>query len=686
MTNPIPASNFLKKAALFFNFLILLQAILLTAAFSWDRPFNNAANWGGTGLMEIPTARILEDGDIRIGYAQASPYRWYTGGMGIFPGLEFSGRYTEITNVPTNLGDDFGAYKDKAFDLKYQILPESRILPAIAVGLHDFHGTRLFPSEYLVISRQIFPFDFSIGLGTDRLKGPATLPFWDEVGLFGGVEWAIHPRLHFLVEYNPIEYEKDRKKGVPEGSTSPVNVGFRINMTPQIGLGVSWQRGDTLGLMCHLQLNLGEPMTSKRPDPPLWTSIDRRPLNKRDPKEMVQRIQAAMKAAGFQNVSVYTNGDTLTAEFENTKYLSNQKAAGRVLRILLFHSPVETQKLSAVFKRRQMPFLKVSVSPEHLEKFIFDEIPENVFFEILSVETVAAHTGHGQQNFFKTEETSESDTSWGVKPMFQPYLNDPSGVFKFRAGIQPWATATIWKGGTGHFRYSIPFYSDVTSSNIPLPDAARSDSWKYLDDDLSLNQLFFDQVFRLSKKTFGRVSAGYFESMYAGVNGEILHFWGDGRLALGVEGDWVRKREPGISLGMTDFEYHTILGNIFYYIPGVNITLNAKYGRFLAGDVGWRLQLGREYENGLAFGFWYSFTDTDDLEPGYNKGYHDKGVFITIPARMFYDYETNVKYGYAISPWTRDVAATVYHRQRLYNLGTDLMPVKFRKNLEKIKE
>ncbi|MBW2643428.1 MAG: YjbH domain-containing protein [Deltaproteobacteria bacterium] len=48
--------------------------------------------------MEIPTARVLEDGVMRIGYAQADPYRWYTGGMGIFPGLEFSGRYTEMTN------------------------------------------------------------------------------------------------------------------------------------------------------------------------------------------------------------------------------------------------------------------------------------------------------------------------------------------------------------------------------------------------------------------------------------------------------------------------------------------------------------------------------------------------------------------------------------------------------------
>jgi hypothetical protein len=56
---------------------ILLWLMVATDAFSWDRPFNNPANWGGTVLMEIPNARILEDGVVRLGVAQALPYRWY---------------------------------------------------------------------------------------------------------------------------------------------------------------------------------------------------------------------------------------------------------------------------------------------------------------------------------------------------------------------------------------------------------------------------------------------------------------------------------------------------------------------------------------------------------------------------------------------------------------------------------
>ncbi len=177
--------------------LLLTQIFFAAPAYPWDAPFDRAANWGGTGLMEIPTARILDDGVIRASVAQALPFQWYGGGMGVFPGVEFTGRFTAITNIPSGLGPGYGSNKDKAFDLKYQILPESRWLPALAVGWNDFVGTALFESQYVALSRQIFPFDFTVGYGTKRFNGP-----------FAGIEVSLHPRLHFMAEYNPINYAR----------------------------------------------------------------------------------------------------------------------------------------------------------------------------------------------------------------------------------------------------------------------------------------------------------------------------------------------------------------------------------------------------------------------------------------------------------------------------------------------
>ena len=64
-------------------------------------------------------------------------------------------------------------------------MPESKWFPALAIGLHDFHGTKLFEAQYVALSRQIFPLDFTIGLGTKRLKG-AKIPFTDKVVFSAG--------------------------------------------------------------------------------------------------------------------------------------------------------------------------------------------------------------------------------------------------------------------------------------------------------------------------------------------------------------------------------------------------------------------------------------------------------------------------------------------------------------------
>ena len=637
--------------------------------------------------MEIPTARVLEDGEIRIGIAQALPYRWYTGGMGIFPGLEVSGRFTQIVNVGTRLPGQ-GTYKDKAFDLKYQILPESKKFPAVAIGIHDFHGTRLFPAEYLVLSRQFFPLDITVGLGRKRLKGPVSFPLWDELGFFGGIELAVNDWLHLFAEYNPIKYEKDigpAGMAIPGGARSPINAGIRMKVLPGIDLGISYQRGDTMGFMCHMQFELGKPMLPKKPDPPLKYSIDRRPISERGLKETVEKIHEAIHKAEFERVCVYSNGTELNAAFENTKYLSNQKAAGRVLRILLYHSPKDMHKLTVTLRRRRLSLLRVSVKPDHLEGYLLGKIPQDIFNKLIEIEIAPGGLDAEHEDFVKTAEDKGLDYRFGVKPDFGTYLNDPSGVFKYRLGIKPYAITSLWKGASAYARYDIPFYSNIWSSNVPQPNTIRGDSWKYRGRDYSFDRLVFDQTIRFSKRIFGRLSFGYFDSMYGGIGGELLAFLGDGKLALGIESDWVKKRKPETQFEFMDLECHTVLGNAYYSIPGIDVTLHAQYGKFLAGDRGWLFNVSREYDTGVVVGFWYSFTDTDDLT-GFNRGYHEKGVFLNLPVRMFLNRDSSSRYHYALSPWTRDVAATVGHWQDLYGLGGDLMPANFEKDIPELKD
>jgi hypothetical protein len=640
--------------------------------------------------MEIPNARILEDGIVRVGAAQALPYRWYTGGMGILPGLELSGRLTEMTNIPA-LGPDYGAYKDKAFDLKYQILPESKQIPAIAIGINDFWGTRLFPSEYLVISRQYYPFDITLGIGSKRLEGSLSLPFLDDFGFFGGFELALNERLHFMAEYNPIDYEKDKggSRAVPEGAKSPINFGIRARLLTGINLGLSYQRGNTLGMMLHVQTELGEPVLPHAPDPPPLLPVDQRSFNERDQKKMIEKIHDTIKEAGFTDIVVYTDGIDIVAEFANNRYFSNQKAVGRVLRILLFHSPKEAGLLIAVVKKQNIPILRISVRPEHLEKYLLGEISDDIFFEKLMEISVTRRSVELREGEYLQTKKDREFFNFSINPDIDYVWNDPSRFFMYTLGIKPSVTANLWNGGSAYIRYNQPLYSNIYSPLVAsLPsDVVRSDISRYWGNKKgNLDRLIMNQTFRLSEKGFGRVSLGYLEEMYAGIGGEVLYFPGEGKMAFGVEGDWVRKRFPEELFELMDVKRYSILGNAYYYYHGLDMTFHAQYGRFLAGDRGWMFDISRQYRTGLTVGMYVSFTETDNIKPDFNKGYNNKGVYLSLPFRTLMSQESVETYDYALAPWTRDVGQTVFHWQNLFGLVKDLMPAKFKTKLNDIKD
>ena len=117
------------------------------------------------------------------------------------------------------------------------------------------------------------------------------------------------------------------------------------------------------------------------------------------------------------------------------------------------------------------------------------------------------------------------------------------------------------------------------------------------------------------------------------------------------------------------------------HASGVGLDLfHARYGRFLAGDVGLMLDINRQYDTGAVLGAYWSFTDTDIFQDPFNRGYSNKGVYLKLPVRMFIKDDSPRRYEYGISPWTRDVAATIPHWQGLYELVHDLTPVDFKKN------
>jgi hypothetical protein len=101
-------------------------------------------------------------------------------------------------------------------------------------------------------------------------------------------------------------------------------------------------------------------------------------------------------------------------------------------------------------------------------------------------------------------------------------------------------------------------------------------------------------------------------------------------------------------------------------IPEYEVSVDTKTGRFLAGDIGTRISVSK-FIKGVTISAWYSFTNTSIFRDDFNRGYHDKGILIGIPLRLFTGKDSQTRYFYAFSPWTRDVGQDIFHYREIFD-------------------
>ena len=175
----------------------------------------------------------------------------------------------------------------------------------------------------------------------------------------------------------------------------------------------------------------------------------------------------------------------------------------------------------------------------------------------------------------------------------------------------------------------------------------------------SLSRLLFDQILATREPAYFRAEAGMLETEFGGVDAEAaLPLW-NGRILAGASGSLVRKRSPDDPFRFLDSgSYHTALFQGRLNVPEIDAAIDVKAGRFLAGDRGVRVAVSK-FIRGVTLSAWYSVTDTDVFSDPYNRGYHDKGISVDIPIRLFSGQDSKTTYRYSVTPWTRDVAQDI---------------------------
>jgi len=663
------------------NLLLLLQIIacfsLPPAAFAGDDPFDTPSNWGGTGLMDTPTARVLKEGKYRIGLSQIYPYRYYYAAVSPFPGLEVDGRVTEILGTANNdpYWRDYGNSKDKAVDLKYQLFKEGKYLPAISLGVMDPHGTRAYSSQYLAASKQIFPFDLTVGLGNGRFGKRPIASSTESAGvemfsnphgwlsdaqLFAGIQFAPSDKLAFMVEYNPTKYEiqanDPARRYFSDNSYSRVNIGIRLKPLDWLEADLSFQRGNQVGINVALAFDLGTPLIPIYDHP-----YEEKPGSKNSTLE--RRIARGLNASGFRNIKVMEAHSELWVEAENMKYYYTTKAVGVMLKVIHEIAPDRIQEIHIILAGNGIPILRFSTLKIDVTEYYGEELTSYRFCSLAKMETDI-------HDSLKLKAEYQKRFDWGLKPDFEMFLNDPSGFFKYRLGASSWMSYRAWSGASLIGGVAVYPLNTVSTSNTPLSRPVHSDYEQYLEDDVVLQRSMFEQIYKMKHEIYARLSGGLLETEYGGFDGEVAMPLWKGRLLAGLSGSYVRKREPGspFQFKQNDWQKHykTGFANIRLNIPELDAWLDIKAGQFLAGDRGARFTLSKFF-NGVVISAWYGATDTSIFTDNYNRGYQDKGIAVTIPIRLFSGTDSKTSYTTSIASWTRDVAQDIDHFTNLFD-------------------
>lgn len=658
---------------------VLFWVWLPSSARAGDKPFVFPSNAGLTGLFETPTARVLSEKQYRIGASFVRPYFTYFGSLAPFPRIEINGRVTAIEGVRGfSQQPGYGRYKDKAVDLKLQILPEGKYRPALAVALFDPHGTRVFASQALVASKQIFPFDFSFGLGNGRLGKRALPPqgegfrvemfenprsWWRDARPFGGIQFAPSERWAVVAEYSPVRYERqsaDPAQAVhfPSPVPSPFNFGLRFFPFRSAEIDASWQRGNTVALSASVSFQIGRPIMPIY-DPPYREGAEQRG------RFFEERLEEALLFSGFSDVGVSFDGVTLRIEAQNDRYFFTARAEAVIVEILSRIEPGRAEYVRIVLKENGIPKTEFVTTGHGVAELARGGLSRERFAGICRFST-----GVYEPQLART--TGRRRLDWEIKPQFDTFLNDPSGFFKYRAGAAATLRAKGWRGASAIAGVEGYPANTVSTANAPLSIPVRSDVALYKKERVVLSRLMGEQIVKMPGGLHARLGAGLLETMFAGIDAEIALPVMGGRFLLGVSGSRVRKRAANEPFRLIEgADYHTAFSTLRVNVPEIDSWVDLKAGRFLAGDRGTRIEAFRSI-NGVVLSAWYSATGTSVFQDPFNRGYHDKGISVSIPLRLFLGRDSKTSYRFALSPWTRDVAQDIDRPKALFDwIGRD---------------
>ncbi|HJS16561.1 MAG TPA: YjbH domain-containing protein [Rheinheimera sp.] len=619
---------------------------------------------GGVGLIQMPTARQNEAGSFSLNYQDSEEYRFWSASLQLFPWMETTVRYTDVrtqlySDDPAFSGDQ--TYKDKGIDVKFRLWQESEFLPQISAGFRDFGGTGLFESEFIAASKRVGPFDFHLGIGWGYLgsKGNIENPFCDirdsfcerpggfsgsggkidyqkffkgPAALYGGIEyqtpWA---PLLLKLEYDGNNYQQDKAGVLLQDSDYNLAAVYRLNEA--FDLNVNYQRGNTFGFGVNYKLNFNTVKQIKL-DPPAKEIPAVLPAAS-EPLDKAELRRDLYLNAGFLVNNYVLKDNEIVLKGRQIAYRDEAESINRVGRVLANHLPEQIKTYRIVTIAGDMPMVETVINAEQFISAARYETPDaDVKISYQRVEPEV-------QNENWAVERDETGFGYSAELFWIQTFGNPESFYMYQGGL--------FLGGAYQFNTNFSLQSTakinlltnfdefnykVDSQNTGVP-RVRTYIREYVTrSDITMENLFGHWKDELADGWYGQVYAGYLETMYGGLGGELLYKPLDSTLAVGLDLNYVRQRSYEKELAF--FDYKTFTGHLsFYWKPQFldDTMITASFGQYLAKDKGVTIDFAKRFDSGIVVGAYGAFTDMSAAE--YGEGSFTKGFYVSIPFDLF---------------------------------------------------
>ncbi|WP_108652354.1 YjbH domain-containing protein [Dongshaea marina] len=655
-------------------------------------PIASLTDFGDTGLIQMPSARMAPAGEFSASVNHVYPYSYLNLSLQPFSWLQFTGRYVNIQGVrygAESLSGDQD-YKDKSIDARVRLLSEGYYNPEVSLGARDLGGTGLFSAEYLVASKRVYDFDFTLGMGwgylgqRDNVKNPFTWAsssyetrtndvgnggtidtgamFHGPAALFGGIEYQTPWQpLRLKIEYDGNNYKNDFAPNID--AASPINYGAELQLSKYFGLRLGYERGNTWMLGLTMRTNFNEIIPHSHLDE-APAEVKPSKVKSMDEVDWQKLSQDVSKNAGYQQPSFYREGDKVTLRGTQRKYRDAKVGEDRAARLMANALPDTVTGYQIVDEQKRLPLTQTNIPAKPFKQAKAYEISEQQLDDRVTNSSPPHQPGELMY------QGSQGDLGYSIDPAFNQSIGGPDGFILYQLGLVPgaryWFTDHLQVYGSAYINLfdNMDKFTYTAPSNLPR---VRTYIAEYLNQStVRLNNLQLTHFDRFGENWYSQVYGGYLEMMYAGAGGQLLYRPLDKRWAVGIQTDAVKQRSYENQLGMRD--YDTITGHLtgYYQIPYGGLLAKVSVGRYLAKDWGGTIDLSKTFANGIRAGFFATKTDVSAEE--YGEGSFTKGFYLSIPFDVMTVRPSTSTADLNWIPLTRDGGQMLQHKYDLYQI------------------